>query len=172
MNTFYKQKWSFILNQSRYNVCLGVYRCIDDCTSIGGWDRGMHTGVGVLVQQRLYFRFLLVVELPLDRQQDVLVEQHPDHVEGRWNKRSRTDVSLHTDTICYIEVWLTTWLLWDAASTGYTLYIVVEIWRLLKDWISFWLRWWDPERNGKTGKSMKRARILTYLDEITPVRQP
>jgi len=26
---------------------------------------------------------------------------------------------------------------------------------LLKDWISFWLLWGDPERNGKTGKSMK-----------------
>jgi len=44
---------------------------------------------------------------------------------------------------------------------------------LIKDWISFWFRWGDPERNGKTGKSMKRASRMLWnsyaSDEAFPL---
>jgi len=31
------------------------------------------------------------------------------------------------------------------------------LWDTIKDWISFWVHLLDHERNGQTGKSMKRA---------------
>ena len=33
----------------------------------------------------------------------------------------------------------------------------------IKDWISFWVHLWDHERNGQTGKSMKRANIAMFF---------
>jgi len=39
---------------------------------------------------------------------------------------------------------------------------------LLKDWISFWVHLLDHERNGQTGKSMKRAPINTPRMKFNP----
>lgn len=42
----------------------------------------------VFVQQVLQVLLLVIVELSLQRQQDVFVQQHPDQVEGTWRCQS------------------------------------------------------------------------------------